>query len=430
MAPTYAAALCLLATAPFLASQDEGGELTVEKLEEVRDEVLADVEDLRGGSFERPVDVQVTTKEGFIEYVKKRTEEMQPAEQRSAEQQVAKLLGLIPVDMDLEATMFEFLESQVGGFYEPSEETFYVVETFSEPGILRVILVHELTHALDDQMFGIDTTLAPLLKTNSDAAVAFHAVVEGSGTTVMNQWVVPRIMKGEISAAEIAKAGSTAGFEGMPEYIWLPLMHSYLQGAAFLARTDSVMAGAMAKPPAGDIDRAFKSPPRSTEQVLHPEKYWDEDSLDEPHLIKLDTAALAEGWSLLKEDTLGEVNLGLFTRAPSERQEFSALPDFTNDAAAGWGGDRYALLGKDDARILHLVTSWDSETDTDEFIATLKGISEHVTAGAQKLGEGEGAFEWVRSEDADEVRITVRMGVSAEDAKRVVATVKSDVIRE
>ena len=428
MAPTHAAALCLLAATPFLATGD--GELTVEKLEEVRDEVVADVEDLRGGSFERPVDVLVTTKAGFIEYAKKRTDDMQPAEQRQAEQEVAKLLGLIPVGMDLEATMFEFLESQVGGFYEPSEETFYVVDTFSEPGILRVILVHELTHALDDQMFGIDTILAPLLKTNSDAAVAFHAVVEGSGTTVMNQWVLPRIMRGEISPDELAKAGSAGDFEGMPEYIWLPLMHSYLQGAAFLARTDNILAGSMAKPPAGDIDRAFHSPPRSTEQVLHPEKYWDEDKLDEPHAIELDLSALASGWSLLKQDTLGEVNLGLFTRAPSDRQEFSALPEFTNDAAAGWGGDRFALLGNEDARILHLVTSWDSETDTDEFIEALEGISKHVNTGAQTLGEGEGAFEWKRSEGAEEVRITVRMGVSAEDAKRVVATIQSTVNRE
>jgi len=430
MATTHAAALCLLAAAPFLASQDEGEELTVEKLEEVRDEVVADVEDLRGGSFEHPVDVFVTNKEAFIEYAIKRTEEMQPEDQREADQEVAKLLGLIPVDMDLLATMFEFLESQVGGFYDPAEEAFYVVDTFSEPGILRVILVHELTHALDDQMFGIDTILEPLLKTNTDAAVAFHAVVEGSGTTVMNQWIMPRLMKGEISAAELAKAGADGDFTGMPEYIWLPLMHSYLQGAAFLARTDSVMAGAMAKPSAADIDRAFESPPRSTEQVLHPEKYWDEDSLDEPHSIELDASALAEGWNLLREDTLGEVNMGLFTRAPSDRQEFSALPTFTTDAAAGWGGDRFALLGNEDARILHIVTTWDSETDTDEFVEALEGVSGHVNSGAQKLGEGEGAFEWVRSEDSDEVRITVRAGVSAEDAKRVVASMKFGVSRE
>jgi len=421
-------AACGLALS-LLLPLDGQDELTVEQLEEIRDEVLADVEDLRGGDFKRTVDVEVTTKEGFIEYAKQRTEDMQTEEARSAEQEVAKLLGLIPADMDLEATMFDFLESQVGGFYEPSEETFYVVSTFNDPDVLRVILVHELTHALDDQLFGIDDKLGPLMKTNSDAAVAFHAVVEGSGTTVMNQWILPRVMAGKISLQALQELDTTAGMEDMPEYIWLPLMHSYLQGAAFLARSDNIMVGAAAKPPASDIDRAFLSPPRSTEQVLHPEKYWDEDKLDEPHRIEIDSSKLAEGWSVLKSDTLGEVNLSLFSRPLGKRQAFTALPTFTSDAAAGWGGDRFVLLGNEDARLLYLMTSWDSELDTDEFVEALESVTTHIDKAANALGDGEGAIEWTRDEEANEVRITVRAGIDAEEAERVLATISATVTR-
>ena len=191
--------------APVAFSDD----LTVEKLEEIRDDVLADVEKLRGGEFNRYVAVKVTSKAGFLDYVLARTRATQTEAERMAEEEAAKLLGLIPVEMDMQATMFGFLEDQVGGFYEPSEETFYVVDTFSDPSVLRMILVHELTHALDDQLYGINEIMAPRLKVNSDAAIAFHAVVEGSGTTVMNQWMMPRLMKGELSMDEIQKAAET-----------------------------------------------------------------------------------------------------------------------------------------------------------------------------------------------------------------------------
>ncbi len=428
MATLTLAAPCALALS-LLALPAGDDLLTVEKLEEIRDEVLADVEELRGGSFERTVDVKVTTKAGFIEYAKKRTESMQSAEQRSAESDIAKLTGVIPVDMDLEATMFDFLEGQVGGFYEPSEETFYVVDSFSEPGVLRVILVHELTHALDDQLFGIDETLGPLLHTNSDAAYAFHAVVEGSGTSVMNQWMVPKVMAGELSMADMQKAAGSTDFSGMPEYIWLPLLHSYLRGAAFLARSDNPMTSAMAKPPGEDIDAAFQNPPRSTEQILHPEKFWGDETSDEPDDIRLDVSGLDSSWSVLKEDTFGELGLSLISRAVAERQEFTALPEFTSDAAAGWGGDRYLLLGNGDARILHVATTWDSEADAEEFFEALDGVKEHLATGAKKFGKGSGGANW--SLIKQDLRCyTIWAGVDEEAVNRVIDTLSVRVVRD
>ena len=425
--------LCLLvlSSSGSAVVSPQSDELTVAKLEELRDGVLSDVESLRGNHFNHPVAVKVTSKAGFLEYVQARTEASQTKQERRAEEQAAKLLGLIPPNLDMEATMFGFLQDQVGGFYDPTEETFYVMETLTEPGVLRMILVHELTHALDDQLFGIDEIQEPLLKVNSDAAIAFHSVVEGSGTTVMQQWMLPKLMAKELSMAEIQKASGSMDFGDLPEYLWIPLIQSYVQGAAFLARTDNVMAGAMAKPPGSDIDQCFQNPPASTEQILHPEKYWDAELFDAPHRIIIDQSKWPADWKVMKEDTLGELGLALFTRAPADRQKFSPMPKFSSQAAEGWGGDRYVLLGNGDARLLYGIASWDSAIDAQEFSKALTDLTPHLENNARALGNQSGGFALLPYPvDKRSIAYLIWSGMEQQDARDLVARSKYTITRD
>lgn len=428
---TPTSALALLLLAPLAGSGS--AELTVAELEAIRDEVIADVEELRGADFEGTVAVEVTTVEGFVEYALERMERMETDEERAADEASAKMMALVPVSMDLRGTMLEFVKGQVGGFYEPSLDTFYVVDTYDDPDLLRVILVHELTHALDDQLYEIDDELLPRMKENSDAALAYHALVEGSGTTVMNQWMLPRIMSGDLSMDAVSKAGAGSDFGDAPEFVWKPLLHSYLRGSAFLAKTESLMAAQMAKPTGEDIDRAFTDPPRSTEQILHPAKYWDPAERDDPKLVELDASGLASGWSLLREDTMGELGLALFTTEASERKTFNPknpFIDFTNDAAAGWGGDRLVLVGNGDGgHVLHALTTWDTREDAEEFVAALEKIDPAVRAAATAHGEGTGGFSH-RLSDGNDVRFTIWSGVDREAAARVVETLRLVVVPE
>ncbi len=373
--------------------QDEAPKegITQAELEEMTDGILKDIEVMRGKKFLRDVEVSIADKEGFFDYAMERVESMSTPERLHAEESVMKLLGLLDPKIDFLKTQLAMLEEQVGGFYDPASESFCLMDSF-QGGLAQVILSHELTHALDDQLYDIDGTLARL-DGNGDAQLAYQAVVEGSGTTNMNQWLLKHL--GSLSMEEITASGDM-GMESMmaaPECMWKPTLMVYMRGAAFLVRSDNVMMGQAVAVKNEDLHAAFTNPPRSSEQILHPEKYWDREKLDEPIRVDLDASGL-EGWRVLYEDTLGEASLALVTTPPAGRGGLDPTNPmallgvkYTNEQAEGWGGDRYLLLEKEGVMALHLLVTWDTERDADEFLKCLDSQKAHLQTGLLGLSE-------------------------------------------
>src|SRR5687768_6830120 len=166
----------------------QGMTWTQEKLEATSREIKKDIEELRGARFEADVPVKLSSKEQFQAYAIERTERMEPEAKRTNDEMILKMLGLIPADMDLMEETMRLLTDQVGGFYDPGTKSFYLMENCPE-GLAKVVLAHELGHALDDQLYDLDGTLKKVAE-RGDVATAYMAVVEGSGTAVMNRWTV------------------------------------------------------------------------------------------------------------------------------------------------------------------------------------------------------------------------------------------------
>jgi len=344
---------------------------TQEELERVSEEIKADIETMRGMEFVRPVKVQVADKKGLIDYARKRQELTETPQRRVRDETIAKMLGVVPSETDLQATLEKLLEEQVGGFYDPGSDTFFLMESFGGD-LARIILAHELTHALDDQHFDLDGTLKRMGE-QSDMEFAYMAVVEGSGTAAMNQWTFQHLASLDKQALLASQDLGTEGLAEAPALLWKPLIASYLRGEGFLVRAPG-MNLTMKAAKVEDIRSAFENPPRSSEQILHPAKYWNQAERDEPRKIEFDTSRLREGWTVLGEDTLGELYLGLMTSPAEERKGLDTTNmlavlgiKYTNAAAEGWGGDRVVLLGRGDERLLELVTLWDSPEDAAEF---------------------------------------------------------------
>jgi hypothetical protein len=357
------------------------------ELERVSEEIKAEVAALRGLEFRRPVQVRVTDKQGFLEYARKRQEISMSPGRIERDETIAKLLGLLPRDLDLVATLEKFLGEQVGGFYDPSSNTFFLMDTFTG-GIAKVILAHELTHALDDQYFDIDGTLKKL-EEETDAEFAFQAVVEGSGTATMNQWTFKHMKELDFKDLAATSELGSQGLDDAPVAIWKPLIAAYLCGEGFLTRTSGLNMGLKAAKNE-DLRQAFEHPPRSSEQILHPAKYWDEAQRDEPRAIRFDASKIADGWKVVGEDTLGELQLAIAVLPKKDRKGFDAKNPlavlglkFTNPAAEGWGGDRALLLAKDDERCLDLVTVWDSAEDAREFHEALQAVAKEDLPSAE-----------------------------------------------
>lgn len=407
-------------------TQDEQAEL-----EATTRTIQAEIETLRGAKFARPVAVSVADRAKFLEYVKKRMEKETSAEEIASDEMVAQLAGVFPADRSYLETTMRLLESQVGGFYDPDSESFCLMEGFGGD-IARIILAHELTHALDDQLHDIDGSLEKL-DGNSDAVLAYHAVVEGSGTAVMNTWTMRHM--NELDLAAVMEMGSM-GMEELkdaPPFLWKPLVFSYLRGAAFLNRTDSLMKGQSKLPELADFARAFKSPPVSTEQVLHPEKYWDPAHVDVPVDVTLATANLPSGWKVLREDTQGELGMAIWTLPLDKRKGISGQlgilsETFTTPAAEGWGGDRFALLGKGEARLLVSVSAWDTPEDLAEFQAALRTLEPHLLEAAAAVATANGLVGSGVRTTASPTRVVLAswVGIERDVAEALVSTFGAD----
>lgn len=385
-------ALAPSATATSRAQEADAKKLDPKVVEAAAAQIQADIEALRGEKFTQPVPVKVADKETLVKYLREREALDTTPERLRFEEECAKLLGLVPPEMDLRKKRHAFFEAQIGGFYDPPTKTFYVMDTFGGE-LARVIMSHEFVHALDDQLYDLDGT-SKKLGQDSDGLLAFWAVCEGSGTHTMTEWMVSNAAKLDMSALlEFQKLGM-AGMEDLPPYVWKPALAAYTCGQIFVEKSkpkkQKKAKDAADEPPAppppsysAQLARAFREPPRSTEQVLHPEKYWDPAQKDEPRKITFDTTKVPAGWKVLGEDTLGEFALALLTTPIAERKgidpnNLMALAglQYTNTAAKGWGGDRMLLLGRGDDRLLQLVTVWDTQADADEFQAALGSVKE------------------------------------------------------
>lgn len=383
------------------------------ELEAVAAEVQADIEKLRGVKFAKPVPVKIADKAALLAYFDERVKLDTTPGRDEFEEELLQLLGLVPRDMDLAAVTRAFYAAQVGGFYDPPTKTFQIVDSFNAQ-LGRVIMAHEFVHALDDQLYDLDGT-ARRLRDDSDALLAFQAVCEGSAMYTMTAWQMTHMASLDPKVLAELMELTNSSTDGVPAVVWKPALAAYMSGQAFLAAgvAKPKHARGTEAPPRPDyalqLARAFTSPPASSEQVLHPEKYWDETQRDAPRVLAFDRTRVPAGWRVLGEDTLGELRIALLATPLAERggadmQDAAALAAlrYTNDAAAGWGGDRLVVLANGDARLLQLVTVWDTEADAGEFERAIgavwaaepadKGVSgRRVLASDRVAGPKDGA---------------------------------------
>jgi len=334
------------------------------------------VEQLRGRPFLRPVSVKRIGDADAREHFKARTLETWPEEKIATDSLAYQALGLLPPGQDLLQSLLDLLEEQASGYYDPKSDTFFLLEDATDAS-LPAVIVHELTHALDDQHFGLDAALERLAH-DDDAAAAYAAVVEGSGSLVMTAWLVAEMQAGRLDAAAMAglvnaEAARGASLRAAPALVQRSLLGPYVLGQVFLQRGDprALLRGVVA----ADVDAAFTRPPRSTEQVLHPDKYWKQ--AEEPVAVDLGDLSrhLGPGARRRGQGRLGEMLLALLTKGPAIDPLSPAAADprrWTTAGATGWAGDQYQLYETADGPVTVLTTVWDSEEEAVEFRSQLK----------------------------------------------------------
>jgi hypothetical protein len=387
--PTILLALLFVAVCGSSAagsSEDKGGgaaatdgTLTTAAAAAMIDEVSAAVAELRGLEFRQAVTVQVIDDDAAREHVIQRIDAFMPAEQLEAVERAYGLLGLLPPGTDILQAYLDAMREQAGGFYDPQTKSFYLLDDIPA-GMGPMLASHELTHALEDQHFDIDGRLLSSID-NDDRLFALSAVHEGSATLLMTVFVMQQTMRGELDPASMLEYAESEAMRAevlhsLPELIRRQLMAPYMLGAGFFV-DGNVFAAVGGGYPQEKVDRAYAASPLSSEQILHPERYWDEARRDDPRPVSLGDvgAVLGPEWQRSFGGVLGEISLGLMVGAPTP-DDFGALDIYggdawTNAAATGWDGDRWELWLRGDDAVALLGTVWDGPEDAREFAAAL-----------------------------------------------------------
>lgn len=376
-----------------LAGLDQAG------LEALAAEIAPQVAKLRGLEFLRPVAVKVADRESVARYTRERMDAMDSPAERQAAERLAKLLGLLPPDFELERFLVEFLNQQAGGFYDPGRDTFYLLEGLDR-ALASSVVAHEFVHALEDQHYDLGALLEAR-RDDSDRAAAVHALLEGSALSIGNLWMSEHLGPAQLLAVAKASQAQSAGLFEAPLPVWKPMLGSYFQGLAFLRRIESPQQALLKPLSLADLNAAFARPPESTEQVLHPDKYWREAASDRPTAVDcvprggapVETqAGPAAEFRWLFEDTQGEAAIALLfdpdaKRPPKELERLQTRLGFSNRIAAGWAGDRHVLFETGlRENYLHWTSVWDSPADAEEFRAAMAEQAPRFAAAGRALG--------------------------------------------
>jgi len=287
---------------------------------------------------------------GEIElFLRKNIAEKFPKETLAMEQLLYQALGIVPDDYPYEKEIVQAYVQQIGGYYDPDRKEFVMLDSMPEK-LQGPVAVHELTHALQDQKFGLSHFLDPKER-ESDELMARAALVEGDATAIMQDFMTGRASRSSKGLSEVSFPESAAK---IPETLERILLFPYLDGLTFVRHVQRF--GGMSA-----INAAFSHPPTTSREVLHPEQYVNRWFIPE-QLPRQDVERPVEKASPIYADTVGEFAVSvLLGTALSSKHRGAAC-------AKGWRRDRVIIFkGESDKRFVSWTSEWDSQDESIEF---------------------------------------------------------------
>ena len=335
---------------------------------DVRPEELKErVEDVGELRFTRSVPIDFMTRDGLATYIRDLFDEEYPPEVAAREERMLRAFGFLNEEDDLRTIREGVLNENIAGFYDerPGVKKLFAVSPVSAGDRLdfmnQLILSHELRHALQDQHVNLRQVLGEGTDFD-DRRLAVLSLLEGDATLLMEKYLATGLSAGGAQGQALvnmmgmgggdsrAMADMFAGpqLRSAPPVVREQLLVPYLDGR-------SLAVAVFERGGFRLLNQRLADPPRSMEQVLHPEKYLDRR--DEPVVL---TVSEASGADVESEGRLGEFLIRILFQPVMTAREAEA-------AAAGWGGDQYALWSENGGYRLVWHTTWDSDRDAQEF---------------------------------------------------------------
>jgi hypothetical protein len=318
-------------------------------LKRLVDSLQAPVERVTGLHFKSPPRSALRSRGQVRDYLIRKLDQELPSPRMQGLQTAYRLFGLLPDTLELRSLLLDLYTEQVAGFYDPDSATLFGVAG-ADPTQLRLVLAHEMVHALQGQYLPLDSILHATA--NNDRLTAAQAVLEGQATLVSIDVLAPNQ---DVSSSpefwELYREQVQQQQSSMPVYAKAPLIvrealiFPYLAGAEFMhwwkeSGRDSVPYGPRM--------------PVSTEQILHPDRYARGDAP-----VPL---AFAKDSGVMHEDVLGENEIRVLLAV------LAGSDDVQTVMPIGWGGDHYRVFAAPGGPALVWYVAWDDQRSADRFM--------------------------------------------------------------
>ncbi len=350
-------------------------------LEQVR-ELMSVTEELRGLYFlEDPTVILITPDELAARLRDDIAKEFEPDDLARA-QEVLRILGVLEGDLDLGTFYTDLLAEVVVGYYDSeAREMVVAVEPDGLTEYDKLSIVHELTHALTDQHFDFGPYSLDLMDDEKyDADAAFSGLIEGDGLYVEGLYIQSLSQEALLEILASFEAIESPVFGLAPYFLQESLVAHYTEGLGFV--TGQYGTGGWSA-----VDLAYRIPPATTEQLLHPEAYLR----GEPARVVEFAGTVPESYTVGEESTWGELGLRSLLGAV-------LLPVPLRESVEGWGGDVYRVWWDGMQAIFQMHYVGDTSADSDEFAAGFAAYLEATVPADAR---------WWILRDGDEVVVVV-----------------------
>ena len=340
-------AVLFLSSAAAVAESPRATELCGETAQ-----IASELATISGMKLRHPVPCDFISKDKVNEFLKQRVKDAASPEEIRAEELTLKKFGLVPQDFNLADSTVDLLTEQAAAFYDYDKKKLFITEMTSEDS-QEPVLAHELSHAIADQNFNLAKFIRKGQKSD-DGSTARQAVMEGQATWLMSEYLARRLGQSLRTSPALVKlmssitesGGQYPVFDNAPLYLRETLVFPYTQGMLFQSEV-------LAHEGDEGFAELFRNPPSSTQQILHPQKYFDRVEPTSPNLPK---PHLPAGYKVLVGGTLGELDHSVLLEQFVGKER-------SHEIAPHWRGSNFELREnrKQGRVVLLYAAQWDSE---------------------------------------------------------------------
>ena len=335
-------------------AQDAASRADFESLRSTADAVLKDMSEITGLLIKAPLKKQIVGRAEIKDYLTENLKQEYTPRELHQQEAMLQAFGLVSSDFDLGKFLVSFYTEQAAGVYDPRRKTMLIADWVGED-MQKMVLAHELTHALQDQNFDLEKFLHAV-RDDDDSTSARQAIVEGHATAAMMQEIIKPAALASLPSLQPLMSmmiqrpvAQFPAFSGAPFFFRFSALFPYSQGIGFM------QAGLQHGGWTG-LSRVFSRPPSTTKEIFEPDIYLGQTGVaglthasgarasPPPAKITLSKIALPRpeplstvpGLSFLAENVMGELGYYCLLGQLISEEEAKKL-------APGWLADRYLL---------------------------------------------------------------------------------------